>query len=115
MERTNEAKPDLILLAGDYVIQGVAGGEFVEPEAIARILAGLEARLGVFAVLGNHDWWLDGPRVTDAFEAVGIRMVDNAAARAGSLWVAGFGDIWEGAPISPERSRTSPTTARCSP
>ena len=98
VEATNAAKPDLVLLAGDYVIQGVAGGEFVPPEEIASVLAGLEARLGVFGVLGNHDWWLDGPRVTDAFESVGIRMVDNAAARAGSLWVLGIGDIWEGSP-----------------
>ena len=98
VERTNEASPDLVLLAGDYVIQGVVGGDFVEPEDIAAVLAKLDAPLGVFGVLGNHDWWLDGPRVSDAFEAVGIRMVDNAAARAGTLWVAGFGDIWEGSP-----------------
>src|SRR5262245_40161024 len=32
---TNEAKPDLILLAGDYVIQGVVGGEHMPIETIA--------------------------------------------------------------------------------
>ena len=31
---------------------------------------------GVFAVLGNHDWWLDGARVRDAFESAGIRVLD---------------------------------------
>jgi len=33
---------------------------------IARELAGLRARLGVVAVLGNHDYWFDAVRVTRA-------------------------------------------------
>jgi predicted MPP superfamily phosphohydrolase len=64
---TQEAEPDLVLLAGDYVIQGVRGGQFVAPEIIAEKLGELAAPLGVFAVLGNHDWWLDGRRVQQAF------------------------------------------------
>src|SRR5439155_3724292 len=56
----NAEKPDLTLLLGDFVIQGVAGGHFVTPGPIADQLAGLRAALGVGAVLGNHDWWYDG-------------------------------------------------------
>jgi uncharacterized protein len=80
------------------VIQGVAGGEFMEPERIAESLRGLRAPLGVYAVLGNHDWWFDGPRVTRAFEGVGIRVLENDAARVErngrSLWLAGLADLW---------------------
>jgi len=65
---TNLAKPDLILLAGDFVVHGVVGGSFVEPEASARVLRSLQAPLGVYAVLGNHDWWFDGARVRKALE-----------------------------------------------
>src|SRR5688572_17742054 len=54
---TLNARPDLILLAGDYVIHGVLGGARVAPEEIAKGLRRLAAPLGVFAVLGNHDWW----------------------------------------------------------
>ena len=36
---TQVAEPDLILLAGDFVIQGVPGGRFEPPEAIAEALA----------------------------------------------------------------------------
>ena len=100
VERTLEAEPDLILLAGDYVIRGVAGGRFTPPEEIATRLADLTAPLGVWAVLGNHDWWLDGPRVRAAFEAVGIPVVDNTATelRRGScaFWLVGIGDILDG-------------------
>ena len=57
------AKPDLVLLAGEFVIQGVRGGQFVAPEVTSAKLGELASPLGVFAALGNHDWWLDGPRV----------------------------------------------------
>lgn len=94
----NEGEPDLVLLAGDYVVHGVRGGTFVPPEAIAPVLGKLEAPLGVFAVLGNHDWWLDGPRVHEAFESAGIRMIDDEAVRLPEFWVVGLGDSWEDAP-----------------
>ncbi len=77
VELTNAAQPDLILLPGDFVIQDVVGGRFIPPETTAEILGKLRAPLGVFAVLGNHDWWLDGPRVTVALEGAGIRVLDN--------------------------------------
>jgi len=46
---TEHARPDLILLAGDYVIRGVLGGTFTPPEAIAASLQKLSAPQGVFA------------------------------------------------------------------
>jgi predicted MPP superfamily phosphohydrolase len=47
----NEAKPDLIVLGGDYVTFGDRA--FVGP--VAELLAPLRAPHGVFAILGNHD------------------------------------------------------------
>lgn len=79
--RVNAAKPDMIVLLGDYVIQTVAGGRFMPPEKLAVLLKDLKAPLGVHAVLGNHDWWLDGPRVRRAFAAEGIEVLENEAVR----------------------------------
>lgn len=94
----NERNPDLILIPGDFVIQEVRGGSFVEPEAMAEILKDLRAPLGVFAVLGNHDWWFDGERVRRALEAVGIRVLENDVVRlergGESIWLAGLADLW---------------------
>jgi predicted MPP superfamily phosphohydrolase len=96
--RTNAAGPDIVCILGDLVIQGVAGGRFVPPEAIASELAGLRAPAGVLAVLGNHDAWLDHDRVKRAVEHAGIRVLDDAAVRVdtsgGPLWVAGVSDLW---------------------
>jgi len=96
---TRRARPDLILLAGDYVITDVPGGHFTPPEQIASALQALSAPLGVFAVLGNHDWWFDGPRVRSALESAGIPVLEDEATRLGSgscrFWLAGVGDFWE--------------------
>jgi predicted MPP superfamily phosphohydrolase len=93
----NAAQPDLVVLLGDYVIHGVAGGRFVEIEQTAAALRDLRAPLGVFAVLGNHDWWYDGARCVRALEAVGIHVLEDAAAevtvRGHPLWIAGVSDL----------------------
>jgi uncharacterized protein len=97
---TERARPDLILLAGDYVIRDVPGGTFVAPEETAARLAKLSAPLGVFAVLGNHDWWFNGARVRAALESAGIPVLDDAsrhlAAGTCALWLVGVSDLWEG-------------------
>jgi predicted MPP superfamily phosphohydrolase len=94
----NQQNPDLVVLLGDFVIQDVVGGEFMEPEAIAGELKPLRARLGVYAVLGNHDWWLDGERVRRALDAVGIKVLENDVAEikqeGDSLWLVGLADLW---------------------
>jgi len=78
----NHARPDLVLLLGDFVILEVLGGRPVPPERTAERLAGLSAPLGVIAILGNHDWWYDGPRVRRALEGAGIPVLENAALQA---------------------------------
>lgn len=96
----NAARPDLIVLPGDFVIQGILGGQPVAAEVIAGELARLSAPLGVFATLGNHDWWLDGERVRQALAAVGIRVLENQALPLPDanrpLWLAGIGDDMTG-------------------
>lgn len=102
--RTNAAQCDLILIPGDLVIQGVMGGTFVAPEDTAQILQELKAPLGVYAVLGNHDWWLDSNRVIAALSAVGIPVLEDRAVKLPHhrdhkrpLWLVGVSDYWEGA------------------
>jgi uncharacterized protein len=112
---TERAQPDLVLLAGDYVIHDVVGGRFTSPETIAQELRALSAPRGVWAVLGNHDWWLDAVRVQRALEANGITVLEDQAVpvRFGAceFWLAGIGDFWE-APHDVQRAlRTVPDGA----
>lgn len=100
VDRTNAVRPDLICILGDLVIQGVAGGRFVAPEAIGAELGRLKAPAGVVAVLGNHDAWLDHGRVGKALADRGIRLVEDTAIKvdtaAGEVWIAGVSDFWTG-------------------
>ena len=105
--RTNALKPDAALLLGDFVVgrQLSRFGEPVPHADWARALAGIEAPLGLHAVLGNHDWWEDpaiqkkraGPvRAALALEEVGIPVYENHAARMEKdghrFWIAGLAD-----------------------
>ena len=94
VRETNAAEPDLVLLAGDYVIGSVLGGTFVAPEELAPVLGELDAPLGVYTVLGNHDWWFDGARIEEAFEAAGIRVLRDEAIELSGLWLVGLED-WD--------------------
>ncbi len=98
VERTNETKPDLIVLLGDYVVRDTWHSTPIAPEAIAAELKNLHAPLGVYAVMGNHDWWYDPTRVRMAFEGQGIRIVDNDVVRLERdgqvFWLAGIADAW---------------------
>ena len=91
---TNSAHPDLILLAGDYT----GGDGDIAPETIAQRLKPLAAPLGVYAVLGNHDFWDDAPRIAAALSAAGIAVLDNRshviATPRGAFTLVGIGDTY---------------------
>lgn len=90
---SNAAKPDLVLLTGDYITD--------EPQPIfelARYLQHLQSRLGVYAVLGNHDLWYPNAqvKVTQALTGAGVRVLwDQVVYPLGSaLALVGLRDFW---------------------
>jgi predicted MPP superfamily phosphohydrolase len=100
VQTINQQQPDLVVLLGDYVIQEIPGGTYIEPEVIASKLKPLHAPLGVYAVLGNHDVWGDAVRIRRALESVGIRVLKNSAvevkANGAVFWLAGIDDFFTG-------------------
>jgi len=96
VELTNAASPDLILLPGDFVIQGVLGGSHIAIEIIAEKLSRLSAPLGVYAALGNHDHWEDTEHIARVLEQIGIPVLENRSVTIGSgkapLYLVGISD-----------------------
>ncbi|MGH9534550.1 MAG: metallophosphoesterase [Terriglobales bacterium] len=72
VELANRLQPDLIALTGDFV---TASRQFIEP--VADLLAQLRARLGVYAVLGNHDFRVDAAMISRALARRRIRVLRN--------------------------------------
>jgi predicted MPP superfamily phosphohydrolase len=83
VETTNAENPDVIVLLGDYVSQGSTRQPspdrplLMPMREVADNLAGLRARYGVFAVLGNHDGWYGDAEVTAELTRVGYRVLQN--------------------------------------
>jgi len=99
--RMNAEAPDLVLLVGDYVdghrppqSRSAAQNTMIAEGLTA--LGDLEAPLGVVAVLGNHDWWYDGPRVEAALRSVGVQVLENDAValdvEGRRIWITGLAD-----------------------
>lgn len=76
---TNEQDPDVVVLLGDYVsqIRGSNGTLKMPIDTIAADLAGITAKDGVFAVLGNHDGDYDDESVASALEHDGYKVLQN--------------------------------------
>lgn len=85
----NRAKVDLVALTGDYLTYSKRSLPL-----ISELLGGLEAP--AFAVLGNHDHWVDAEGVTRALEHLGCEVLHNQhtrlTLRGVPLTVVGVGD-----------------------
>jgi predicted MPP superfamily phosphohydrolase len=96
VDTANALQGDLVVLLGDYVATHRFVTERVPPPAWAGELARLEAPLGTYAILGNHDWWHDIDGVRRALAGVRIPVMENDAVLLGPpgrrFWLAGLGD-----------------------
>jgi uncharacterized protein len=98
VELANSLKPDLVALTGDFVTYSRRS---IEP--VAEMLGTLRARLGVVAVLGNHDFRVGADMVQRALRRQRIRVLRNRhmMLRDGgdALPVAGVDDLGYGADL----------------
>jgi predicted MPP superfamily phosphohydrolase len=90
--------PDLVLHGGDLATSGLD-----EVDDVLAALAPLRGSLGTFAVLGNHDHYVeDVAALTRKIEAAGIQVLHNRAVvleRGGArLVLAGVDDLLMGKP-----------------
>src|SRR5262245_10222522 len=88
-------EPDLIVLGGDYSLKDP---KYIQP--CSKVLAGLTAPLGVYGVLGNHDYWHGVEETRSGFATAGIVELTNCG-----VWLqrgtcrfrlAGVDDLWMG-------------------
>jgi hypothetical protein len=89
-------RADLIVILGDYFATHHFITERVPHPVWAGELARLTAPLGVYAILGNHDWWTDIGGTRAALAHVKMPVLENDARLIGEpgarFWLLGLGD-----------------------
>ena len=111
VELLNAQRPDVIFLLGDYLDSTHFGRGRADPGEIAAELARVDAPLGRFAILGNHDWRAAGAAMAEALRQAGLEVLENEARRAGDLWVAGVADMRTRLPDIPKALEDVPADA----
>ena len=95
VHRTNRLRADLIVCTGDYVHERNATQQV---DKVWTILSKLEAKHGVYSVLGNHDHWADFDRSLYWMERTGqnIRHECKPIYKGSDrIFIGGAGDYWE--------------------
>jgi uncharacterized protein len=90
---TRQAKPDFVVLTGDYVNRSLA-----QLPALRQLVAALPRPC--LAVLGNHDYWSGGAAVAAALRRAGAQvLINSSTVVAGTGWeviVVGIDDPYTG-------------------
>jgi predicted MPP superfamily phosphohydrolase len=92
----NQADPEVVLLLGSFM-----PGDFfktpISPEEFAPVLGQIQAKYGVFALLGRHDALDGGKSLANALRNQKITVLSDSVApiqlaKGQRFWIAGFGD-----------------------
>ncbi len=94
MQMAEMLQPDILVLTGDFV-----SSQMKNIVPAQKLISTARAKYGVYAVLGNHDIWVSGPKVASALRADGIKVLVNQGHRpVNGLYIAGSDDWWTGHP-----------------
>jgi len=92
VESFREVQPDLVFLTGDFADRKA------DLPRLADILRPLAALGRTFAVLGNHDFWVDAHGVADELRKAGVTVLRNETRRVAlkgvSVLVSGSEEPW---------------------
>jgi uncharacterized protein len=95
-----DAKPDLLLLGGDFVSFHAR-----HVEGVLKAIDAIDAPLGRLAVLGNHDLIADDAYLVRRLATIGVRTLVNENVRLPApydgVWVCGLDNTEQGVPDGP--------------
>jgi hypothetical protein len=105
IEQANRAQPDLVFFTGDFIT------DIHCVDLLPTILQKARSRFGIYAILGNHDYWADAKQVSEVVSRMGFHLLHNNWQRLqlngqGSLLIQGCEDPWSpdkwsAAPVQP--------------
>lgn len=93
IQLVNQANPDLVIFTGDLITEGI--GHVQEG---ANALRKVNSTYGVYAVIGDHDYWAGPDHIVEALEERGIRVLENETIQidheGASISIAGVTEIY---------------------
>jgi len=88
IETVNAQNPDLVLITGDLVDPGL-----VVNARLIGLMHTLKPRLGVFGILGNHEYYYGYEKSLACYKELGVRLLLNESADTGGIRLTGLSDI----------------------
>ncbi len=89
----NDANADLVVVTGDMVTSGVRFHQ-----DITELVGSLRAKLGTYAIMGNHDYFGEGEPLVTLLRGRGVHVLRNEGVvieHEGALFfLAGMDDTW---------------------
>lgn len=95
-------KPDVLLITGDFLLGHHFTDDLLEQaiDNLTSVLSPLAELIPSFAVLGNHDYWVDAEIVRKMLALSGVTDLTNTVFTltrgSDKLYLCGVDDIWEG-------------------
>jgi predicted MPP superfamily phosphohydrolase len=74
VRKVNDLEPDIVILGGDYIY---GDRKYIEP--CFEELAKLKAKMGIYGVTGNHDYWEDNDLTEKSMKKAGITVLSDRA------------------------------------
>ncbi|HMB22219.1 MAG TPA: metallophosphoesterase, partial [Anaerolineales bacterium] len=95
-------KPDVLLITGDFLLGNHLPDEILRKaiDDLTDVLSPLAESIPSFAVLGNHDYWVDPAMVRKMLAASNVMELLNTVfpltRGSDKLYLCGVDDVWEG-------------------
>lgn len=113
VQKVNDLNPDLVFFSGDLVTSGT---QYIDQAA--ALMGQIRARYGVFACLGDHDYWADPQWIRRSLSQRGIQVMEDASRTislgSGQMRVTAVTNTYQRRPLRHQLAQLAPDHDRAS-